>query len=140
MNLKVVHPPTGLTSPSITCQDSSPQLSISFAIQLQAGAFLRSRAHADSRTASRSSILFGLGSPSTSLVRAGTRAFWLPASRLTPAGKSAQIISRQYPRELSLLSIRPADSSASSITGSWLYLGLYAHCIVISRETQPTSH
>src|SRR5215469_6475294 len=35
-----------------------------------------------------------------------------------PAKKSAQIISRQYPRDLSVPSIIPATSSALSTTGS----------------------
>jgi hypothetical protein len=56
----------------------------------------------------------------TSRMRQGNRASRLPASRLTPARKSAQIISRQYPRDLSLPSIRAVFSSVCSITGNWL--------------------
>src|SRR5690348_13006865 len=41
----------------------------------------------------------------------------LPWSRLAPARKSAQIISRQYPRDLSVPSISPAVSIACSTTG-----------------------
>src|SRR5271157_2822547 len=44
---------------------------------------------------------------------------WLP-SRQAPARKSAQIISRQYPRDLSVPSIREAVSIACSMTGTWL--------------------
>ncbi len=44
---------------------------------------------------SRSCFRCGFGRPSTSRVRADRRASWLPVSKLTPARKSAQIISRQ---------------------------------------------
>jgi hypothetical protein len=40
-----------------------------------------------------------------------------PLSRFAPAKKSAQIISRQYPRDLSEPNIRAAVSMARSTTG-----------------------
>ena len=40
--------------------------------------------------------------------------------KLAAIAKSAQIIPRQYPRDLSAPSMRPAVSSACSMTGSWL--------------------
>ena len=39
-----------------------------------------------------------------------------PLSKYAPAGKSAQIISRQYPRDLSVPSIKAAVSIACSMT------------------------
>ena len=44
----------------------------------------------------------------------------IPIVQLAPARKSAQTISRQYPRERLLPSISAAVSSARSITGIWL--------------------
>ena len=124
MDFKVVHPPARLTSPAVTNQDSSTKLSVGFRIKRQASALPLRLAHVDSRTVSRSSILCGVGSARTNRLRAGRRAPWLLASKLTPARKSAQIISKHYPRDLSLPSISPAVSKACSITGSWLLYAL----------------
>src|SRR6476646_10616908 len=45
-------------------------------------------------------------------------------SRFAPARKSAQIISRQYPRDLSVPSINAAVSMACSTTGGWVLYSL----------------
>ena len=51
-------------------------------------------------------------------------AFEFPLSRFAPARKSAHIISRQYPRDLSVPSMSAAVSSAFSTTAGWLLLRL----------------
>jgi hypothetical protein len=95
MDLNILHSPARLTTPAISLQNFMAELAIGFWIKPQA------RPHsADPRqnvtcTSSRSCVLCGFGRPMTSRVRQGNKAFRLPTSKLTPARKSAQIISRQ---------------------------------------------
>jgi len=95
MDLKILHSPARLTSPAISLQDFAAELAISFWIKPQAGPFCTNPSQHVTCTSSRSCFLSGFGRQMTSRVRQGNRASWLPASKLTPARKSAQIISKQ---------------------------------------------
>ena len=95
MDLKAFHAPARLTAPSISLQDFVAELAIRFRFKPQAGPFREDPFQNVTRTSSRSCFLCGLGRPMTSRVRQGNKASRLPASKLTPARKSAQIISRQ---------------------------------------------
>jgi len=95
MDLKTFHSPARLTAPAISLQNFATELAISFWIKPQSGPFGTDSCQSVTRTFSRSCLIFGFGRPTTSRVRHGSRASWLPASKLTPARKSAQIISKQ---------------------------------------------
>ena len=95
MDLKTFHPPTPLATPAISLQDFMAELTISFKVKLQAWSFRTNAGQSVTWILSRSRLICGLGRPSTSRVSAGRRASWLPVSELTPARKSAQIISKQ---------------------------------------------
>jgi hypothetical protein len=95
MDLKILHSPARLTTPSISLQDFMAELAISFWIKSQAGPLGADAFQNVTCTSSRSCFLSGFGRPMTSRVRQGNKASRLPASKLTPARKSAQIISRQ---------------------------------------------
>ena len=95
MDLKILHAPARLASPAITPQDFAAELAISFGIKSQAGPLCADPLQNVTCTSSRSCFRCGLGRPTTSRVRQGNNASWLPASKLTPARKSAQIISKQ---------------------------------------------
>ncbi len=95
MDLKIFHAPARLATPAISLQDFAAELAISFRIKPQAWPFGSDPSQSVTCTSSRSCFLCGFGRPMTSRVRQGNRASWLPASKLTPARKSAQIISKQ---------------------------------------------
>ena len=95
MDLKAFHPPAPLTTPAISLQDFAAELAISFRIKPQAGSLGTDPCQNVTCTSSRSCFRCGFGRPMTSRVRQGNRASRLPASKLTPARKSAQIISKQ---------------------------------------------
>ena len=95
MDLKAFHAPARLTSPSISLQDFVAELAIRFRFKPQAGSSCTDSSQSVTCTSSRSCFLCGFGRPMTSRVRQGSRASRLPASKLTPARKSAQIISKQ---------------------------------------------
>jgi hypothetical protein len=95
MDLKTLHSPAPLATPAISLQDFSAELAISFWIKPQAGPLGTDPRQSVTWTFSMSCLIFGFGRPMTSRVRQGNRASWLPASKLTPARKSAQIISKQ---------------------------------------------
>src|ERR1700692_4370929 len=95
MDLKILHPPAPLASPAVSLQNFPAELAISFRVKPQAGPFSTDPFQNVTCTSSRSCFLCGFGRPMTSRVRQGNRASRLPASKLTPARKSAQIISRQ---------------------------------------------
>ena len=120
MDLKILHSPARLATSAISLQNFAAELAIGFRVKLQAGPLCSESRQSVTCTSSTSCFLCGLGRPMTNRMRQGSRASRLPISKLTPARKSAQIISKQYPRDLSVPSIRPAVSSACSITGSWL--------------------
>jgi hypothetical protein len=95
MNLKSLDAPAQLTSPAVSIQDFPAELAISLRGKSQAGSLCSNHIQNVTCTFSKSCFLCGFGRPMTSRVRQGKRASWLPASILTPARKSAQIISRQ---------------------------------------------
>ena len=95
MDLKIFHAPARLATPAVSLQDFTAELAISFRVKPQAGPLCTDPRQSVTCTSSRSCFLCGFGRPMTSRVRQGNRASRLPASKLTPARKSAQIISRQ---------------------------------------------
>jgi hypothetical protein len=95
MDLKILHAPARLATPAISLQDFPTELAISFWIKHQAWPLGSDPFQNVTCTSSSSCFLFGFGRPMTSRVRQGNRVSRLPASKLTPARKSAQIISRQ---------------------------------------------
>ena len=95
MDLKIFHSPAALATPPISVQDFAAELTISFRTEPQAGPFGAAASQSVTWTFSRSCLICGFGRSITSRVRQGNKASWLPASKLTPARKSAQIISKQ---------------------------------------------
>jgi hypothetical protein len=95
MDLKIFHSPTRLTTPAVSLQDFMAELAIRFWVKLQAGPLCADPFQNVTCTSSRSCFRCGFGRPVTSRVRQGNKASRLPASKLTPARKSAQIISMQ---------------------------------------------
>ena len=93
--LQILHAAAKLATPAVALQDFTTELTVRFRVQLQAWPFGSNSSQGATRTHSMNSFLCGFGRPSTSRVRADRRAFWLPVSKLAPARKSAQIISRQ---------------------------------------------
>ena len=95
MDLKIFHTPARLTTPAVTVQDFPAELAISFRVKPQPWPSRADPFQNVTCTSSRSCFRCGFGRPMTSRVRQGNRASRLPASKLTPARKSAQIISKQ---------------------------------------------
>ena len=95
VDLKIVHVPARLATPAIALQNFAAELAISFGGKPQARPLGTDSRQSVTLTFSMSCLFSGFRRPMTSRVRQGNRASWLPASRLTPARKSAQIISRQ---------------------------------------------
>jgi hypothetical protein len=95
MNLKILHAPARLASPAISLQDFTAELAISFRIKPQPGPLCSDPLQSVTWTSSSSCFRCGFGRPMTRRMRQGNKAPRLPASKLTPARKSAQIISKQ---------------------------------------------
>jgi hypothetical protein len=95
MDLKILHSPARLTTPAIPLQDFTAKLAIRFRIKPQPWPLGVDPFQNVPCTSSRSCFRCGFGRPMTSRVRQGNRASRLPVSKLTPARKSAQIISKQ---------------------------------------------
>jgi hypothetical protein len=95
MNLKTLDASTRLATPAIWVQDFQVELTISFRIKPQSWLFGTHPRQSVTWTSSSNCFLSGFGRPITSRVREGSKAFRFPVSRLTPARKSAQIISKQ---------------------------------------------
>ena len=95
MDLKAFHTPTQLASPAVSLQDFPAELAIGFKIKPQAGPLRSDPLQSVTCTFSRSCCRCAFGRPMTNRVRQGNKASRLSASKLTPARKSAQIISRQ---------------------------------------------
>jgi hypothetical protein len=95
MDLKILHAPAPLTTPSVSLQNFPAKLAIRFRIKPQPGPLCSDPSQNVTCTSSNSCFLCGFGRPLTSRVKQGNKASRLPASKLTPARKSAQIISRQ---------------------------------------------
>ena len=95
MDLKIFHSPARLATPAISLLDCTAKLAISFQIKPQPWPPVSDPSQNVICTSSRSCFRFGFGRPITSRMRQGNRASRLPASKFTPARKSAQIISKQ---------------------------------------------
>jgi hypothetical protein len=95
MDLKIIHSPARLASPAISLQNFTPQLAISFGLEPQAWPFRADPHYSVTCKFSSNCFLSGFARLMTSRVRQGNKASRLPASKLTPARKSAQIISKQ---------------------------------------------
>ena len=95
MDLKIFHPPARLTAPAVSLQNFAAEQTIGFWIKPQAGSLWTDSCQSDTCISSRSCFFCGFGRPMTSRVRQGNKPSRLPASKLAPARKSAQIISRQ---------------------------------------------
>jgi hypothetical protein len=95
MDLKIFHPPARLIAPAVSLQNFAAEQTIGFWIKPQAGSLWTDSCQSDTCTSSRSCFFCGFGRPITSRVRQVNKASRLPASKLIPARKSAQIISRQ---------------------------------------------
>src|ERR1700722_11406480 len=122
MNIEILEAATYLTAPVITHQDFFTQPRI------------RDGRYSNSRLLSQDGVAhlaFCAGSDGTH-VAAERRmdaehsgpCMEFSVSKAAPAKKSAQIISREYPRDLSLPSISAAISSARSTTDNWLLYNL----------------
>ena len=94
MDLKIFHFPATLAPPSVSLQNFTAELEVSFRIKPQAWPLSSDSLQSVTCTSCRSCLLCGVGRFMTSRVRQGNRESWLPASKLTPARKSAQIISK----------------------------------------------
>jgi len=95
VNLKIVHSSAILATPAVSLQDFSAKLAIKSRFKPYPGSLGTNASQTATRTLSISCLLCGAGRPSTSRVSEARRASWLPVSKLTPARKSAQIISKQ---------------------------------------------
>ena len=95
MDLKALDAAARLATPAISLQDVAAELAIGFWFKPQSWAFRAHPSHRVIWTFSTSCFLWGFGRPITSRVSAGNKASWFPASKLTPARKSAHIISKQ---------------------------------------------
>jgi hypothetical protein len=95
VDLKILHAPARLATPAIALQNFPTELAISLWVKPQAGSVRADLRQSVTCTSSRNCFLCGFGSPMTSRVRHGNNASRLPTSKLTPARKSAQIISKQ---------------------------------------------
>jgi hypothetical protein len=95
MDLKIFRLSADLATPAVSLQNVMAELSIVFRIQHQARSFRADASQSVTWTSSSNCFLCGFGRPMISRVREGNRASWLPVSKLTPARKSAEIISRQ---------------------------------------------
>ena len=95
MDLKSFDASARLATPAVPLQDLPAKLVISSRLKSQAWAFGTQPAQIVACTSSTSRIFSGFGRPSTRRVREDNKATPFPVSKLTPARKSAQIISKQ---------------------------------------------
>src|SRR5467141_2096985 len=95
MNLKTLNAPARLATPTVSVQDFQAELAITFRVKPQSWLFGTRARQSVTWTSSSNCFLSGSGRPIANRVREGRKAFRFPASRLTPARKSAQIISKQ---------------------------------------------
>ncbi len=86
---------TALAPPAVALQYLMAQPSIGFRVESQSRASWAKRRHEAFRTCSRNSCCLGRGRNSKSRPSEISKASGFPFSRLAPAKKSAQIISRQ---------------------------------------------
>ena len=95
MDLQPLNRAARLAAPTIPRKDFAAESAIGFRVKPQARAFGPDLTQGATRMLSRSCSRCGIGRLDTRRVMADRRASSLPVSKLTPARKSAQIISRQ---------------------------------------------
>jgi hypothetical protein len=99
MNLQVFCSSATLATPAISSEYSSAQLTICSASKFDLRTLRSAPAHAVSFSSFRSSLLCGPGTNANRRRIESKSVFELGSSRLASARKSAQIISRQNPRD-----------------------------------------
>jgi hypothetical protein len=120
MDLEFISPATALAFPTIPLEDFDLELAVTLGVEPEPTSLRSLASHAERLISLRNSCCCEAGrNPKNRLNDMRSRSGF-PFSRFAPARKSAQIISRQYPRDLSDPSIRAAISSACSMTGIWL--------------------
>src|SRR5262249_1398772 len=119
MDFQIRHGSAVLAMPAVTREHLQAQPLVVISVQAQSLGFGQA-GHAASVISERNSSFWAAGRKRNKRSMEHKSTFGSPFSRCAPAKKSAQIISRQYPRDLSLPSINAAVSSACSITGIWL--------------------
>ena len=95
VDLKILYASAPLATPPVPVQNFPAELAIRFRIKPQAWPSGTDPSQSVTCAFSRSCFRCGFGRSMASRVRQGNKASRLPASKLTPARKSAQIISRQ---------------------------------------------
>jgi hypothetical protein len=95
MHLKLSDAPTKLAAPPVAIEHLPAQFSIGFRVESQSRASWARWGHEAFRTCSRNSCCLGRGRNSKSRPSERSKVSGFPFSRLAPAKKSAQIISRQ---------------------------------------------
>src|SRR3989454_12483141 len=116
MNLKIAQTAARLTSPAVPLQDFLTELLVGLARKSQPRMFWPDCIH-EARCRDKNACFCSPGRNLKNREMDCNSSSGSPLSRLAPARKSAQIISRQYPRDLSVPSINAAVSMACSITG-----------------------
>jgi hypothetical protein len=116
MSLQVFPGSANLATPAIPPKYSSPELTICSASKSDSRTLRSDPDHAISFSSFRSSLLCGPGTNANRRRIESKSVFELGSSRLAPARKSAQIISRQNPRDFCAPSMSEAVSIACSIT------------------------
>ena len=95
VNLELIHATTALAAPAIALQHLAAQSSIGVRVEPKPRASWGKSGHEAFRTCSRNSCCLGRGRNSKSRPSEVSKTSGFPFSRLAPARKSAQIISRQ---------------------------------------------
>jgi hypothetical protein len=125
VDLQVLSRTTDLAPPAVPAQYLISKLFVGLGIKPQSGLFGPSSVHeAFSVTSCRKACRCSPGGNLKNRDMDCRSTVGSSFSRLAPARKSAQIISRQYPRDLSVPSINAAVSIACSTTGIWVLYSL----------------
>src|ERR1051326_5927403 len=125
MNFKVRHSAARLTAPAIPPQHFLAQILVGDGIEAKTWGLWADLVHDTFSPRLLRKVCFcASGRKRKNRLIENSRVSGSPLSRFAPARKSAQIISRQYPRDLSDPSIKAAVSMACSITGIWLLYSL----------------
>src|SRR5438552_66759 len=119
MNLKIAQTAARLTSPAISLQDFATELFVGLAGKPQPRMFWPDCIH-EALCRDKNACFCSPGRNLKNREMDCSSSSGSPLYRLAPARKSAQIISRQYPRDLSVPNIRAAVSMACSMIGIWL--------------------
>ena len=125
VNLQVRPGAAALTLPTIAAQHLLPKAFLQLGITPPTRTFGQNLVHdAFSVTSCRKACLCSPGRNLKNRDMDCRRTVGSSFSRFAPARKSAQIISRHYPRDLSVPSIKTAVSIACSMIGIWVFYSL----------------